>query len=496
MFVRTLPDETGELMIRDRAISPTGTIVDPWWDLARDRAFYGLALDRPAELWMSSVAGASTKIASDGPWSPLDVSEDGRFVLARREVASTRAGLYLIEIATGQAVALTDPDGLAVRARFVGNDVLAIVERADRRVLEWMSTRWRRQVGELDGDVVEFAVIPQGIVVVVERAGLSTLHLIDVATGHHRSIAEAPEGGVIRDLVARADAIGFSYADTTHVHEVHVYQPDTFQQIMRWPTDRVVAPPAAFHEVVASDGVRSELLAFLPDGDKLPVIVELHGGPEDRWLPIYDPFVDFATSEGYAVIRPNVRGSAGQGRTYASLDDGDQREHVLRDVRATLDWIATQPELDASRVVVKGTSYGGYLALAALRAFPDRLRGGITLGALTDFVGFLEGTAAYRREHRRAEYGDERDPATRTRLAALSPSSWVHELKRPLLMAYGERDPRIPPATSARFVASARTARVPVWAIAAADEGHWFEGTENRRAFDVLALQFLRAVNR
>ena len=119
----------------------------------------------------------------------------------------------------------------------------------------------------------------------------------------------------------------------------------------------------------------------------------------------------------------------------------------------------------------------------------------ITLGALTDFVGFLEGTAAYRRDHRRAEYGDERDPKTRARLAALSPLRWVHELKRPLLMAYGQRDPRIPPATAARFIAAARET-APVWSIAAADEGHWFERTENRRAFDVLAIQFLRAATR
>jgi len=496
VFTRALPDETGELMIRDRAISPTGTIVDPWWDLARDRAFYGLAIDRPAELWMSSISGTSTKIASEGPWSPLDVSEDGRFVLARREVAFARAGLYLIEIATGNAVALTDPDGLAVRGSFIGSDVLAIVERNDRRVLEWMSTRWRRQVGELDGDVVDFAVLPQGIVVIVDLAGVSTLRLIDVATGYHRVIAEAPDGGVIRDLVARADAIGFTYADATHVREVHVYRPDSFQQIAHWPIERVDGPQAAIHDLVASDGVRSQLLAYLPSsGGKSPVIVELHGGPEDRWLPTYDRFVDFATSEGYAVIRPNVRGSAGQGRTFASLDDGDQREHVLRDVEATLAWIATQPDLDASRVVVMGTSYGGYLALAALHAFPDRLRGGITLGALTDFVGFLEGTAAYRRDHRRAEYGDERDPKTRARLAALSPLRWVHELKRPLLMAYGQRDPRIPPATAARFIAAARET-APVWSIAAADEGHWFERTENRRAFDVLAIQFLRAATR
>ena len=495
VFERALADETSELRLHERVVSRTGTLVDPRWDDARDRSFYGLAIDQPAELWMTSLDGNSTKIAGNGPWSPLDISTDGRFVLARREVAFTRAGLYLIEIATGNATALTDPAGLAVRGTFVGGDVLAIVERDDRRVLEWISTWWRARV-ELDGDVVDFAVLPQGIVAVVEVAGRSTLQLIDLATGHHRVISEAPDDGVIRDLQARSDAIAFTYSDATHPREVHAHRSDTFQPLARWPSERSEMPRPAIHEIIARDGVRSQLLAYLPTGDKLPVLLELHGGPEDRWLPTYDRFVQFATAEGYAVIRPNVRGSAGQGRTFMSLDDGAKREHVLRDVDATLAWIAAQPSLDASRVVVMGTSYGGYLGLASLRAFPDRLRGGITLGAVTDFVGLLEGTAPYRRDHRRAEYGDERDPATRQQLAARSPVAWVKDLKKPLLVAYGEKDPRVPPATATRFIESARAAGVPVWSIAAADEGHWFERTDNRRAFDVLAIQFLRFATR
>lgn len=494
VYLRERADEVGALMIGAEKRSRAGTLIDPIWELARSHAFYGVA--EAAELWMSTDS-ASSKIAGNGPWAPLDVSADGKFVLARREVAFARAGLYLIELGTGHAVALTDPEHRATRARFVGNDVLAIVERDDRRVLEWISTRWRTQVARVDGDIESFAITPHGIVAVVEDGGLSTLELIDPATGNHHVIVNAPEGGVIRDLMAVGTMIAFTFESPTQPREVQAFTlGETAVPKFRLSPATVVAPQPSIHEVVAADGVASQLFAFTPKGNKRPVIVELHGGPEDRWLPGYDRFVHFATSQGFAVVRPNVRGSAGRGSTFANLDDGARRDDVLRDVKATLDWIAAQANLDASRVVVMGTSYGGYLALSALHAFPDRLRGGITLSAITDLVGFLAGTAPYRRDHRRAEYGDERDPTIRARLAALSPRSWVKELKRPLLMAYGERDPRVPPATSAAFIADARSSGATVWSIAAADEGHWFEHAENRRAFDVLAMQFLEIVNR
>ena len=115
---------------------------------------------------------------------------------------------------------------------------------------------------------------------------------------------------------------------------------------------------------------------------------------------------------------PNVRGSAGYGKTYLQLDNADKREDSVKDIGALLDWIAQQPELDASRVGVYGGSYGGYMVLASLTHYNDRIRAGVDIVGISHFGTFLKNTEGYRRDLRRAEYGDERDPAMMARVRA------------------------------------------------------------------------------
>jgi dipeptidyl aminopeptidase/acylaminoacyl peptidase len=225
-----------------------------------------------------------------------------------------------------------------------------------------------------------------------------------------------------------------------------------------------------------------------------PVVIELHGGPEDQWRPRWAPFEQFLVARGFAVVQPNVRGSLGYGAAYAALDNGPHREDPVRDVGAVLDWIATQPDLDPRTVVVMGTSYGGYLALASLVAYPTRLGAGIDIVGIADFVAFLEGTAPYRREQRRAEYGDERDSAVRQQLAAISPIAHAAQIKAPLLVAQGKKDPRVPSQVSDRLVASVRSAGGQVWYLSADDEGHGFTKPTNRGVLELMIVQLLSSV--
>jgi dipeptidyl aminopeptidase/acylaminoacyl peptidase len=130
--------------------------------------------------------------------------------------------------------------------------------------------------------------------------------------------------------------------------------------------------------------------------------------------------------------------------------------------------------------VVSGGSYGGYMVLASMVAFGDRLRGGIDIVGISNFVTFLTNTAAYRRDLRRVEYGDERDPSMRAFLQRISPLTRADAIRKPLLVVQGLNDPRVPASESEQMVARVRANGTEVWYLAARDEGHGFRKKSNR----------------
>jgi dipeptidyl aminopeptidase/acylaminoacyl peptidase len=246
--------------------------------------------------------------------------------------------------------------------------------------------------------------------------------------------------------------------------------PKTFgpQRVVRWPS---------------FDGREiSGLLSTPPPRftGKRPVLIEIHGGPEGQarfgFLGRYNYLVE---ELGIAVIRPNVRGSSGFGKTFLSLDDGIKREDSVKDIGALLDWIARQPGLDASRVMVSGGSYGGYMSLAVATHYADRIVGAIDVVGISNFVSFLQHTESYRRDLRRVEYGDERDPAMREFLTRISPLTNASRIKKPLFVVQGRNDPRVPYTESEQIVARARANGTPVWYLRAENEGHGFARKEN-----------------
>jgi len=228
-----------------------------------------------------------------------------------------------------------------------------------------------------------------------------------------------------------------------------------------------------------------------------PVIINIHGGPESQARPDWDPFVQFLVSElGYVVIEPNVRGSSGYGKSFLALDNGVLREDAVRDLGSLLVWVGVQPGFDRDRVVVMGGSYGGYMTLAALVSYGERLRGGIDVAGISDFVSFLRNTSAYRRDLRRAEYGDERDLHTRVFLERISPLNNAARIKKPLLVVAGQNDPRVPASESEQLVWRVRSAGGEVWYLTAKDEGHDFRKKANRDAYLETAANFLQKLAR
>ena len=189
---------------------------------------------------------------------------------------------------------------------------------------------------------------------------------------------------------------------------------------------------------------------------------------------------------------PNVRGSSGYGKAYLQLDNGYQREDSVKDIGALLDWVARQSELDAERVAVIGGSYGGYMVLASMTHYDDRLRAGIDIVGISNFVTFLENTQDYRRDLRRVEYGDERDPEMRAFLEKISPTTNAGKITKPLFVAQGLNDPRVPASESEQMVEVIRENGGVVWYLLARDEGHGFRKKANRDYYGRAVVLFLQ----
>jgi dipeptidyl aminopeptidase/acylaminoacyl peptidase len=197
---------------------------------------------------------------------------------------------------------------------------------------------------------------------------------------------------------------------------------------------------------------------------------------------------------GIAFVQPNVRGSDGYGKTFLALDDGRKREDSVKDIGALLDWIATQPDLDARRIAVMGGSYGGYMSLAVATHYSDRIAGAVDVVGIANFVTFLERTESYRRDLRRVEYGDERDPSMREFLTRISPVSNAQKIGKPLLVVHGRNDPRVPYTEAEQIVDSLTSRGVPVWYLLADNEGHGFVRKANGDFYFATVVRFLQKV--
>ncbi len=209
-------------------------------------------------------------------------------------------------------------------------------------------------------------------------------------------------------------------------------------------------------------------------------MINIHGGPEGQTRPGYLSANNYYLNElGVAIIFPNVRGSSGYGKTFIASDNGMKREESVKDIGALLDWIEKQPELDASRVMVTGGSYGGYMTLAVATMYNDRIKAALDIVGISNFNTFLKNTESYRRDLRRVEYGDERDPAMFAYFEKIAPLNNAEKIKKPMFIVQGGNDPRVPRSEAVQMADKIRGNGGVVWYLEAKDEGHGFRKKSN-----------------
>jgi dipeptidyl aminopeptidase/acylaminoacyl peptidase len=427
-------------------------------------------------------------------WSP-----DDKQVVYCEFVSNAVSRLWVIDVASGEKRLLSTDDKTYFSSPQFGKDGKGLYVITDREsdfrrlaYLDLKTHRFKYLSSDIKWDVDEFQLSPDGkkLAFVTNDDGVSRLRLIHLTTGAAKPI-ENPQIGIISDLKWRSDSIdlAFNFKSPRTPNDVYSIDTDT-GKIERWAqsvTGGVDVEKFSLAEPIrwkSFDGRTISGILHRPPATftgKRPVIIDIHGGPEDQHRPEYGYEDNFFINElGVVKIYPNVRGSTGYGKTFLDLDNETLREDSVKDIGALLDWIKTQPYLDADRVLVQGSSYGGYIALSVAAHYSDRIRGAISDSGPSNLATFVERTEGWRRDVRRAEFGDERDPKIRAFMEKSAPLNNAPKIKKPLFVIQGRNDPRVPASEAEAIVQAVRKNEVPVWLLMAKDEGHDFVVPQNR----------------
>jgi dipeptidyl aminopeptidase/acylaminoacyl peptidase len=448
-----------------------------------------------------------------GSINPDDISADRGKVLLTRSISNRESQLFVLDLASGKATQIAPKAGkvLYTNPRFARDDrsVYAISTKDSDfgRLVQIDIASGKDTVLTPDAkwDVETFTLSDDDrlLAYAVNEDGFSNVIVRDMVARRALPQPQLPRG-VLMNMAFSPDKTKLAFDLSTATSAGDVWTLDVAGgELTRWTTSELGGlDPAKLAEpqlvrFKSFDGLSVSALVYRPVGVgadvRTPVIMDIHGGPEGQTRPSWNVGAQyFAGVLGATVILPNVRGSTGYGKRYAELDNAEKREDSVKDIGALLDWIAAQPNLDKNRVAVYGQSYGGYMSLAVSTHYADRLVGSVERYGISDFASFLKNTEAYRRDNRRAEYGDERDPKMQAVFKRIAPLANVAKITKPMLVMQGANDPRVPKSESDQVVAGIRAHGVEAWYVVFADEGHGFQKKPNNDLRREVETVFLR----
>lgn len=439
-----------------------------------------------------------------GGWGNYAFSPDDRTIVAQQYRTPNDSEVYLIDAKTGvrEKILPLPGQGPAGYSGFAWSgdrqrlflttnqggefSELAVYDRRDQSLTVLSH--------HIPWDIENFALSADGqrLMAVANANGRDEVHLFDATTGRELARPNIPAGamGGGQWHEVQRDFLAFSLNSPQSPGDVYTLDAAS-GKTERWTTaasapgvqpETFVSPELV--QVKSFDGLTISGWLFLPDAAKFPgkrpLLVGFHGGPEGQSTVRFMGRTNYLLNEmGVAVLLPNVRGSIGYGKTYLDLDNGFKRKDAVKDAGAFLQWAGNHPRLDAKRIVVTGGSYGGYMSLATAVDYSPLIRGAIDVVGISHFVTFLNNTESYRRDLRRVEYGDERDPDMRAFHEKIAPLNNASAITVPLFVVQGKNDPRVPYTEAQQIVAAVRKNGVPVWYLLADNEGHGFRRKAN-----------------
>jgi dipeptidyl aminopeptidase/acylaminoacyl peptidase len=449
-----------------------------------------------------------------GGWQPAAWSFDDKQILLIEGISANETYLWLVDVATGQKKLLTPKGGaekISYRDGAFAKDGRGVYVLTDKdsefhrlAYVDLPSMQHTYLTTEIPWDIDNLEITEDGrlLAFVSNENGASVLHVMDTAT---RKLKPAPQLplGVIGGLRWHRNGrdLGFSMASARTPSDIYSLDAQS-GQVTRWTyseTGGLNTQNFSEPQLIkwrSFDGREISGFLYRPPArftGKRPVMVNIHGGPEGQSRPGFIGSNNYYIGElGVAMIFPNVRGSTGFGKTFLKLDNGMNRDQTFKDIGALLDWIATQSDLDSSRVMITGGSYGGLMTYAIATFYNDRICCSLPVVGITSLVTFLEHTEVYRRDLRRVEYGDERDPKMREYMTSISAFQNADRIRKPLFAVVGKNDPRVPFTESVQMMDKLKQNGAPVWFLIANDEGHGFAKKKNQQFQFFSTIMFVR----
>jgi dipeptidyl aminopeptidase/acylaminoacyl peptidase len=448
-----------------------------------------------------------------GGWAAVDWSPDDKKLLVFEFVSAAESYAWLVDVASGEKTLVT-PKGsekIAYGGGTFSKDGKGVYVTTDKgsefQRLTYIDLGTKEHTyltDHIKWDVDSFQLSHDGslIAFVTNEDGISKLHLLDTKTRKEKPVTQLPIGliGGVR-WHENSRELGFNMSSARSTSDVYSLDVKS-GKVERWThsetgglnTDSLSEPELVRWK--SFDGRMISGFLYMPPtkftGPR-PVVINIHGGPEGQARPGYLGRSNYYLNEmGVAILYPNVRGSSGYGKSFLQLDDGFKREDSYKDIGALLDWIATDKRLDAGRVLITGGSYGGHMTFAVATLYSDKIRASLPVVGISNLVSFLERTEAYRRDLRRVEYGDEREPKMREFMTRIAPLTNAAKITKPIFIVSGGNDPRVPLNEAEQMVRTVRENKTPVWYLMARDEGHGFNKKKNQDFQFYATVMFMR----
>jgi dipeptidyl aminopeptidase/acylaminoacyl peptidase len=494
-------------------------LLGPWSSKGDEIAYMSTRrTGKDTDLWIMNPANPKTdhllaKLEGGG-WQPLDWSPDDKHILLLEGISINESYLWIVDAATGEKTALTPRDAKEKisyndgqfskngKGIYVTTDKDSEFHRLAYVDLTIKNPKYLTSDIPWDVESFDLALDGSRIAFVTNEAGVSVVHVRNSSLNEDMPLPKLPRG-VVGGVRWHRNGRDLGFTVTNARGPGDAYSIDVMAgKVERWTNSETAVKTDGFPEAElvtwkSFDGKEISGFLYRPPAAKFPgkrpVLVVIHGGPEGQSQPVFLGRGNYYLNElGIALIYPNVRGSTGYGKTFSQLDNGFQREDTYKDINSLFDWIGGQQNLDASRICVTGGSYGGHMTLAISTFYGDRIRCSVDIVGMSNLVTFLEHTESYRRDLRRVEYGDEREPKMHDFLEKIAPMNNIEKIKKPMMVVAGKNDPRVPVSESEQIVAALKKQNTPVWFLTGKDEGHGFRKKTNQDFQFYATVEFLK----